>query len=304
VLGGGPDQVLRAIREAGARARESKAASGRRVVLLFYYSGHGDDDSLHLPRGTLPLAVLRRELASVPADLRVSILDACRGGSGRSKGIRRGPSFALAVSPDAPQGTVELRASSVGEAAQESESLGGAIFTHYLMSGLRGGADRDRDGRVTLAELYSYAYGKTLLRTGTGAALQHPAMALAVAGAGDIVLRRHAGQGQQAGEEGPCGRRAHAGFGLPRIAGRGRGLQGRGTRLRGAWVELPPGEPARHVRAGRAAVTRAQPTGHGQERVDPSHPSRVRRPSGEGDPLVPGQRVFLRLAWTSNILSS
>ena len=119
----------------------------------------------------LSLADLRREIASVPADLHVSILDACRGGGGRAKGVHRGPSFALAVAPDAPRGTVELRASSLGEAAQESEELAGAVFTHYVISGLRGGADTDGDGRVTLAELYSYTYRQTMLRTGTGVAL-------------------------------------------------------------------------------------------------------------------------------------
>jgi hypothetical protein len=73
---------------------------------------------------------------------------------------------------------------------QESEELAGAVFTHFLVSGLRGGADVDGDGRVTLSELYTYAYRKTLMRTGTGVALQHPAMTLDTSGTGEIVLTR------------------------------------------------------------------------------------------------------------------
>jgi uncharacterized caspase-like protein len=168
VIGGGPNQIVQALTEARGRAAEL-ASTGRRVTLLFYYSGHGDDEALHLPAGVLPLATLRQAIASVPADLRVSILDACRTG-GRAKGVTRGPAFALTAAPDEPRGTVELRASSVGEAAQESEELAGAIFTHFLISGLRGGADVDGDGRVTLAELYSYTYRRTLLRTGSAPA--------------------------------------------------------------------------------------------------------------------------------------
>jgi hypothetical protein len=186
VFGGGPDQVLHALLEARGRAAELQS-SGHHVMLIFYYSGHGDDESLHLPKGSLPLAQLRSELAHIPAELRISFLDACRTG-GRNKGVRRGPAFALATLPDEPRGTVELRASALGEAAQESEDLSGAVFTHFLLSGLRGAADVDGDRRVTLAELYAYCYRRTLMRTGSGPVLQHPAMAIEIAGTGEVVL--------------------------------------------------------------------------------------------------------------------
>jgi len=77
VLGGSPEDVLRSLTEVRGRAAEI-SRSGRRVLLFFYYSGHGDDDGLHLPRGTLPIAQLRAELLQIPADLRVTLLDACR----------------------------------------------------------------------------------------------------------------------------------------------------------------------------------------------------------------------------------
>ena len=188
VLGGGPEQIIAALTEARGRAAEL-AGTGRRVTLLFYYSGHGDDDALHLPRGALALPELRQAIARVPADLRVTILDACRTG-GRAKGVTRGPAFALTAAPDEPRGTVELRASSLGEAAQESDELSGAIFTHFLISGLRGGADADGDGRVTLAELYAFAYRRTLFRSGQAAVVQHPSIQENLAGAGEVVLTR------------------------------------------------------------------------------------------------------------------
>ena len=85
---------------------------------------------------------------------------------------------------------MEIFGASLGEPAQESVELGGSVFTHYLVSGLRGEADRDGDGRVTLTELYAYAYRKTVLRTGTADTLQHPAIQLELSGAGEIVLAR------------------------------------------------------------------------------------------------------------------
>jgi uncharacterized caspase-like protein len=62
-------------------------------------------------------------------------------------------------------GLVWLFASDTGEAAQESDELRGALFTHYWVSGLRGAADANGDGRVTLAESYDFAYSQTLYRS-------------------------------------------------------------------------------------------------------------------------------------------
>jgi len=181
-----PAQLLAALRDAQQRV-SALAGAGRRTTLVFYYSGHGDDGAIHLAKGALALKDLRAAVAAVPADLRLSILDACRT-SGRAKGITLDSAFELQVEPDAPRGTVELRASAVGEAAQESDELGGAVFTHYLVSGLRGGADADGDGRVTLAELYAFAYKKTLLRTTSATVVQHPSMQMDLAGSGEVIL--------------------------------------------------------------------------------------------------------------------
>jgi hypothetical protein len=58
-----------------------------------------------------------------------------------------------------------------------------------LVSGLRGAADANRDGRVTLAEAYQFAYSETMLRTEqTAAGAQHPAYDFQLAGTGDVIL--------------------------------------------------------------------------------------------------------------------
>jgi hypothetical protein len=188
LLGGKPEGLWRVLSEVRGRVAEL-SRMGRSSTVLFYFSGHGDGEALHLPSGLILLADLRRELAAIPARLQITMLDACRTG-GRLKGITRGPSVQVALGPEGPHGKVELRASSEGEAAQESEELEGAVFTHFLVSGLRGAADADADGGVTLSELYSYTFRRTLLRSGTAQVLQHPELAVNLSGAGEVVLSR------------------------------------------------------------------------------------------------------------------
>ena len=98
------------------------------------------------------------------------------------------PSFLSDSSRDA-RGHAFLTSSSADEAAQESDRIGAAFFTHYLVSGLRGAADTSRDGVVTLAEAYQFAFNETLGRTErSGAGPQHPAYDIQLAGTGDLVL--------------------------------------------------------------------------------------------------------------------
>ncbi|HMI83414.1 MAG TPA: caspase family protein [Polyangiaceae bacterium] len=188
LLGGKPEGLWRVLSEVRGRVAEL-SRMGRSSTVVFYFSGHGDGEALHLPSGLILLSDLRRELAAVPARLQITMLDACRTG-GRVKGVTRGPSVQVALGPEGPHGTVELRASSEGEAAQESEELEGAIFTHFLVSGMRGAADTDGDGGITLSELYSYTFRRTLLRSGTAQVLQHPELAVDLSGAGEVVLTR------------------------------------------------------------------------------------------------------------------
>ena len=75
------------------------------------------------------------------------------------------------------------------EAAQESDNIGASFFTHYLVSGLRGAADADHDGVVTLNEAYQYAFNETLVRTeSTQYGPQHPSYDIELTGTGDLVL--------------------------------------------------------------------------------------------------------------------
>ena len=160
-----------------------------RVELIIYYSGHSDEQGLLLSGERYTYRQLRERIRRMPSDVNIAILDSCASGSfTRLKGGTRKPAFLVDESSKV-KGYAFLTSSSEDEAAQESDRLGSSFFTHYLVSGLRGGADTNRDGRVTLNEAYQFAFSETVARTETTqAGAQHPAYDMHLVGSGDVVM--------------------------------------------------------------------------------------------------------------------
>jgi len=164
-------------------------ATGARVELIVYYSGHSDDQGLLLSGARLSYEQLRAEIWQTPADVHIAILDSCSSGAfTRVKGGTRRAAF-LADASSRVEGYAFITSSSVDEAAQESDRIAASYFTHFLISGLRGGADVNRDGKVTLGEAYQFAFSETVSRTESSqAGPQHPAYNMHLAGTGDVVM--------------------------------------------------------------------------------------------------------------------
>ncbi len=160
-----------------------------RTELFFYYSGHSDERGLLLGGERVPYKDLREALNALPADVRIGVLDSCASGAfTRTKGGTRTPPFLVDESGDVT-GHAFLTSSSENEASQESDRLQGSFFTYALISGLRGAADNTGDGRVSLNEVYQFAFHETLRRTeSTMGGPQHPAYDIQLAGSGDLVL--------------------------------------------------------------------------------------------------------------------
>jgi len=190
VVDGDSDTVLDLFDELERRVKEAKAR-GDEVVVVAYYSGHAQDGMLRLGKTTLSMKAVRARLESSSADVRMAFLDSCGAGAiTQEKGAALAAPFVVKVDEElSAKGQVIIASSSADEVSQESDDIQGSFFTHYLASGLRGDADRDRDGRVTLDEAYAYAYGRTVAATSaTRAGAQHPTYAFDLKGAGDVVL--------------------------------------------------------------------------------------------------------------------
>ncbi len=161
-------------------------------LFVFYYSGHADASGLTLGATTLDLPGLLAKVARVPAALRVVVLDACQSGAAvRAKGVTIGPPIQVRIDASDSSGLVVMSSSTAGEESFESDASKAAVFSLHLTTGLRGAADSDGDGLVTLSEAYRYAYAQTLRTTMLSAAgTQHPMFRWEIAGQREPVLTR------------------------------------------------------------------------------------------------------------------
>ncbi len=182
------DTLLANLKKLSARIEQARAEAVR-IELLFYYSGHSNESGLLLSNQLLTYSVLRAAIDRLLADVRIVVLDSCSSGAIiRMKGGKRVAPFLIDNSTTV-KGHAFLTATSADEAAQESDRIGASYFTYAFLTGLRGAADANRDGRVTLHEAYQYSFNETLARTErTQAGPQHPAYDIQLVGTGDLVL--------------------------------------------------------------------------------------------------------------------
>jgi len=189
------EATLTAIRSALGTHLKNKAGSEDMVVI--YFAGHGaterdamspDGDGLEkylLPYGANPedlyaSALPMREISHIFNRIRserlIFIVDSCYSGAsgGRTVSlteIRATISDAFLDRVTGGKGRIILTASSANEVSCEKEELRHGVFTYFLLEGLRGKADADQDGQITVDEAYAYVAQKVPQATGQE---QHP----------------------------------------------------------------------------------------------------------------------------------
>ncbi|HLL56073.1 MAG TPA: hypothetical protein VK447_21100 [Myxococcaceae bacterium] len=182
----GAAAVRQKLAEISGRIAELRAA-GDDAVLFVYVSAHAKGGVLHLGGSHLPLSELRDTARASGARLSMLIVDACESGTlARRKGGVPAPEYTVRLEQLPLQGQVVISSSGPAESSEEWESLKGSLFTHHLLTGLRGDADLEGNGQVSLAEVYAYAYRRTV--AGAVGAGQHPSYAWELSGTGEWVL--------------------------------------------------------------------------------------------------------------------
>ncbi len=147
-------------------ALERAAERGRLTALYVFYSGHGaiehGEGQLALQDGTLSRGALSELLAGLPASRIHVMIDACRSyfmvfdkGSGGQRAPYPEPFVGL--TRGGRSGDIGFVVStSADRESHEWERIRSGVFSHQVLSGLRGGADVDADGTVTYAELGAF----------------------------------------------------------------------------------------------------------------------------------------------------
>jgi hypothetical protein len=149
-------------------------------LVLLYFSGHGildqssrlyfatTDTRVDRPRSTAIAASFVNDLMTECGSRRqVLILDCCNSGA-FARGQKAGRTSVGTRERFEGRGRMVITASDALEYAFEADGTvkgeaAGSVFTDKLVEGLRTGeADRDRDGWVSLDELYDYAYDAVL----------------------------------------------------------------------------------------------------------------------------------------------
>ena len=167
----------------------TSTSTAKRSEFIFYYSGHSDENALLLGDTPYDYSTLKAAITNVPSDIHVVILDSCYSGNFiRTKGGQKRKPFLLDDS-SVVSGHAYLSSSSDNEFSQESDEIESSYFTNAMITGLRGAADTSGDNKVTLNELYSYAFNDTLSKTESSkAGPQHPNFNITLVGSGDLVL--------------------------------------------------------------------------------------------------------------------
>ena len=192
LLGQTADAVLDRLAVTEGRVQEG-VDRGDDVMVVFYYSGHAAEDSLHLSGTELPVDLLKNWIVRLPAQVKVCFIDACQSGTmARAKGGTFAEPIAVGFDEELTvTGTAIITSTGPTELARESDRLGGSIFSRSLITGLRGAADMDEDGSITLYEAYRHAFAETIRESvATGEAIQRPEHNFDLRGTGEVVLTR------------------------------------------------------------------------------------------------------------------
>jgi len=170
---------------------------GKEDMVIIYFAGHGacekdvmspdkdglekyilpyDADPKDLYASALPMREISHIFHRIHSERLIFIADACYSGASGGRtisltGVRANISDAFLDRIAGGKGRVILTASGPNEVSGEDEKLQHGVFTYFLLEGLRGEADTDGDGMITVDEVYRYVSREVPRATGQE---QHP----------------------------------------------------------------------------------------------------------------------------------
>ncbi len=156
-----------------------------------YYSGHGittnDGQSLYLlPQRTdrdliEETAIAQNKInASIQAAKPKSVtifLDSCYSGAGRTGQTLLASARPISIKSTAqafPAEFTVISASTAEQISSSSNELNHGIFSYYVMRGMEGDADTNKDGKITVGEMHSYLMDNVTRQASLANRVQQP----------------------------------------------------------------------------------------------------------------------------------
>ena len=156
------EQATKAALISRIRSVFANAQSDDAVVL--YFSGHGSPGALVCYDGLLTYQSIYKEMKVCRANRKIIIADACYSGKMRTNNQRS--------SHYDTQNVMLFLSSRTNELSQETRYKN-SLFTIFLERGLRGGADKNKDRKITAREIFDFVHQGVITASGDK---QHPVM--------------------------------------------------------------------------------------------------------------------------------
>ncbi len=168
-------------------------------LLLFYYSGHGDEDKgesylvarngrrLVLRDTAVSVSRIKEIMEQAPARAKILILDSCHSGADiGGKGPKPMSAEFIRRVFEQAEGLAILASCKQGQLSYEWGEKDRSVFTHYLLEALAGQADRNGKGFVTVQDVNLHVTDGVKLWAALHNVGQTPT--LQYMAAGDIVI--------------------------------------------------------------------------------------------------------------------
>jgi uncharacterized caspase-like protein len=173
------EQATTSATSSAINAQFGKATTGD--VVIFYFSGHGTKGAF-LTYGSekdgkmLTHSSVQAAFKKSTASHKLCFADACHAGTLLVPDGQPEEDFAFEdATTDEFDGSVAIMMSSRSdETSLENQSIKSGLFTYFLLKGLKGNADTDKDKSITISELFSYL-SQNVVSNSKGK--QHPTLA-------------------------------------------------------------------------------------------------------------------------------
>lgn len=129
-------------------------------IVIFFFSGHGGKNIFVSHDKPLYFSTLENIFKQTKAKRKLIFADACYSGTLRQPGNQTASN-----NSNMGKNVLLFLSSRSNQLSQEDSALKNGAFAYFLLAGLRGGADFNRDGYITAKELFNFVNPKVKERT-------------------------------------------------------------------------------------------------------------------------------------------